>query len=156
MAAVIDLHTGSNIVRADAVRADAVPSRGERPRPQLSLIQGGRSEAGRHLRRTYLLRRLVAVAVAAVLLAAAVQVVGAVAGAVGGAFRVPVPEHTTVHRVASGDTLWSIAGRVAPQQDRRDVVDQIVALNGADGAALSSGAALQVGQQIVVPARDAG
>lgn len=50
--------------------------------------------------------------------------------------------------VEAGDTLWSIAGDVAPRSDRRDTVAQLVELN-----ALSD-AVVQVGQQIAVPAGD--
>ncbi|MCM3661815.1 LysM peptidoglycan-binding domain-containing protein [Georgenia satyanarayanai] len=49
--------------------------------------------------------------------------------------------------VATGDTLWAIAAATAPEgQDVRDVVDEILQLNG-----LASGD-LVVGQQLVVPA----
>ncbi|MCZ2831112.1 LysM peptidoglycan-binding domain-containing protein [Modestobacter sp. VKM Ac-2986] len=46
--------------------------------------------------------------------------------------------------VRSGDTLWSIAGNVAPDQDRRAVVDAIVELNGLDSVDLLPGAQLQL------------
>ncbi|GAB4081592.1 LysM peptidoglycan-binding domain-containing protein [Modestobacter muralis] len=46
--------------------------------------------------------------------------------------------------VRSGDTLWSIAGDVAPDQDRRAVVDAIVELNGLDSVDLLPGAELQL------------
>lgn len=48
--------------------------------------------------------------------------------------------------VMTGDTLWSIAGHVAPTADPRDVVDDIMRLN-----ALSS-ASLDAGQTIAIPA----
>ncbi|WP_024288738.1 LysM peptidoglycan-binding domain-containing protein [Cellulomonas sp. KRMCY2] len=50
------------------------------------------------------------------------------------------------HTVAAGETLWEVAGSVAgPGQDRRDVVDELIDLNGlADSG-------LQAGQQILVP-----
>lgn len=47
--------------------------------------------------------------------------------------------------VQPGDTLWSIAARVAPQRDTRVVVSQIRAANH-----LSS-ASVQVGQRLVLP-----
>lgn len=56
----------------------------------------------------------------------------------------PVPVRYVT--VGSGQTLWSIAGEVAPQADRRDTVAQIIELN----AMPSSG--VQAGQQIAVPA----
>lgn len=36
------------------------------------------------------------------------------------------------HVVRPGDTLWSIAARVAPGADRRDVVDALVSARGTD------------------------
>jgi LysM repeat protein len=53
-----------------------------------------------------------------------------------------VVEHTTVE---PGDSLWSVARRVAPDNDPREVVEQIRRLNG-----LSS-AEIQVGQQLLLP-----
>lgn len=47
--------------------------------------------------------------------------------------------------VQAGDTLWSIASRIAPNSDPRDVVDELVRLNG-----LTSGA-IQIGQQLALP-----
>ena len=53
--------------------------------------------------------------------------------------------------VQSGDSLWALAERVAPQEDPRDVVDQILELNaGSDG--FSSDAPLRVGQTLRLPA----
>ena len=49
--------------------------------------------------------------------------------------------------VAPGDTLWSIAGEVAPQQDRRDTVARILELNARE----SSG--VRAGDRIAVPTR---
>lgn len=46
--------------------------------------------------------------------------------------------------VAAGDTLWSIAGELAPEQDRRPVVDALARRNG--------GTTLLAGQTLVVPA----
>ncbi|MDQ4214128.1 LysM domain-containing protein [Microbacterium capsulatum] len=53
---------------------------------------------------------------------------------------------TTV-TVQPGDTLWSIAGEVAPQADPRDVVAEISKLNLIDGGVIS------VGQHLAVPAQ---
>ncbi len=52
----------------------------------------------------------------------------------------PVAEHRYV--VRAGDTLWSIATRVAPQEDPRAVVDSIKIANGVDGASLVPGQSL--------------
>ena len=48
--------------------------------------------------------------------------------------------------VGPGETLWAIAGEVAPDADRRDTVQRILEIN-----ALPS-ANLQAGQRIAVPA----
>ena len=52
----------------------------------------------------------------------------------------------TTLTVAAGDSLWSIAGQVAPGADPRDVVDAIVRLNALDGVTVSAG------QQLSIPA----
>jgi hypothetical protein len=54
----------------------------------------------------------------------------------------PVP--VTMVQVESGDTLWSIATRVAPGEDPRDLIDEIEELNALDGS-------LPVGERIAVP-----
>jgi len=48
--------------------------------------------------------------------------------------------------VREGDTLWSIAERVAPDADPRPVVDALAAVNGVDAGNLVPG------QLLVVPA----
>ncbi|HVW82146.1 MAG TPA: LysM peptidoglycan-binding domain-containing protein [Mycobacteriales bacterium] len=55
--------------------------------------------------------------------------------------------HVPHHRVTveAGDTLWSLAARVAPHADPRDVVDEITALN-----QLTS-PVLQPGERLLVP-----
>lgn len=57
--------------------------------------------------------------------------------------RVPVRYIT----VAPGETLWAIAGEVAPQADRRDTVARILELNA------MADAGLRAGQRIAVPLR---
>jgi hypothetical protein len=47
--------------------------------------------------------------------------------------------------VAPGETLWSIAGDVAPGSDRRDTVAEIVELNALQGSSV------RAGQRIAVP-----
>ncbi|MFY9714912.1 MAG: LysM peptidoglycan-binding domain-containing protein [Microbacterium sp.] len=49
--------------------------------------------------------------------------------------------------VMPGDTLWSIAGEVAPDADPRDVIGEISRLN------LLQGGVLQIGQEISIPAQ---
>jgi hypothetical protein len=60
-----------------------------------------------------------------------------------GPWRHSVPAN--YHVVLQGETLWGIAGEVAPNADRREVIAQIVELN----ALSSSGVA--VGQRIALP-----
>ncbi|MFC4556351.1 LysM peptidoglycan-binding domain-containing protein [Georgenia faecalis] len=97
-----------------------------------------------HLRLTARGRAVLAVG-AFVLATMAAVLVGAWAGQLGADAAVVATERVTV---GSGDTLWEIASVVAaPGQDVRDLVDQLVALNG-----LPSGD-LRAGQQILVPAR---
>lgn len=56
-----------------------------------------------------------------------------------------VPAQTAVVRVGTGDTLWSIAERIAPSSDPRDVVQRIVELNDLDASVAHAG------QSLVVP-----
>lgn len=51
-------------------------------------------------------------------------------------------EASTQYVVQPGDTLWSIAGELQPDQDRRATVDRLAARNG--------GAAIHAGQRLVV------
>lgn len=56
------------------------------------------------------------------------------------------PREVTVHAVQAGETLWQHAAALAGgDRDVRDVVDELMALNG-----LSS-ASLEVGQQLLLP-----
>jgi nucleoid-associated protein YgaU len=109
--------TGVGVARADDVRTTRVPAA------------------------VYRRRRLVALA--AVTFVASVVVI--LAGRVGHADAEldgppPAPE---VYVVQPGDTLWSIADRVAPDVDRRDVVSQLTDAAG--------GSDLVPGQRIELP-----
>ncbi len=55
------------------------------------------------------------------------------------------PEQTRVITVGDGDTLWQIAGDIAPAGEVRDMVAHIQQLNGMDTGGL------QAGQKLVVP-----
>ncbi|MDQ3485490.1 MAG: LysM peptidoglycan-binding domain-containing protein [Actinomycetota bacterium] len=87
--------------------------------------------------------RLVLLTLALVLAFAVFTVLSGPAMSTGDAHH-PAP-HSVV--VASGETLWSIAQRIAPGQDPRDVIAEIVDLN-----ALSDAGAIRVGQKLFVPA----
>jgi hypothetical protein len=46
------------------------------------------------------------------------------------------------HVVMPGETLWGVAGEIAPAADPRDVVAQIIELNSLDGAGVRAGTRL--------------
>ena len=89
------------------------------------------------MRRTYVRRRLVALA-----LLVAVLTLGAPAAA--GVLHPSPGPATVTYVVRPGDTLWSIATAVAPADDPRAVVRAIGAANDLAGAGLVPGQALQV------------
>ncbi len=78
---------------------------------------------------------------------AAVVVLGSAAAAAGDGLATPgeVFEYVTV---GAGDTLWEIAESIAPGDDPRLVVDDIVRLNGLDSSAV------EPGQRLALPAVD--
>jgi Tfp pilus assembly protein FimV len=53
------------------------------------------------------------------------------------------PAATVTYTVEPGDTLWSIARRVAPGRDPRPVVDRLIQANHLGGG-------LQAGQQLTI------
>ena len=81
------------------------------------------------------------------LLASVAIVASMFLGGVGLAGTDSAPVPTRYVTVAPGQTLWAIAGEVAPNADRRDTVARIQELN-----ALHS-VNLQAGQTIAVPTR---
>ncbi|MFZ5871586.1 MAG: LysM peptidoglycan-binding domain-containing protein [Actinomycetota bacterium] len=86
---------------------------------------------------------LTTLATAAVALAGLLGASAATAGHEAG----PVP--TTEVVVLPGDTLWGIASQTAaPGEDVRDVIADIVTLNGLESAGVTAG------QRLVVPAAD--
>ena len=56
----------------------------------------------------------------------------------------PVLQQTTVH---AGETLWAVARRIAPDNDPREVVQQLRSLNHLERTSL------QIGQQLLLPRR---
>jgi Tfp pilus assembly protein FimV len=124
----------------------AIPSAGLR-RPLRPAVRTVRQPAGRAAARGAGTVRLTARGRAVLVLALALLLFGAFSlgsvGAEGSTDAAPAVEVTTV---LPGDTLWSVAKRIAPGQDPRPVVDQIVRLNDL------SGAGLRAGQQLLLPA----
>ncbi|MFW5898977.1 MAG: LysM peptidoglycan-binding domain-containing protein, partial [Jiangellaceae bacterium] len=59
----------------------------------------------------------------------------------------PEPAETATVVIRPGDTLWGLAGDLAPGADRRVTVDQITELNG-----LPSAGEITPGDVLVVPA----
>ncbi|CAA9275275.1 MAG: hypothetical protein AVDCRST_MAG83-3516 [uncultured Arthrobacter sp.] len=55
------------------------------------------------------------------------------------------PTETLDVNVAPGETLWSLAGEFAPERDPRDVVSEIVELNGLGSSTV------QAGQVVAIP-----
>ncbi|MFJ4225486.1 LysM peptidoglycan-binding domain-containing protein [Microbacterium sp. NPDC089695] len=90
-------------------------------------------------------RRLV-LAAAAVPLAVGIAFAALSGGsAVASNEQVPTASFETI-TVMPGDTLWSIAESVAPGADPREVIGDITRLNSLQGGAL------QIGQEIAIPA----
>ncbi len=145
MAAIIALHPHNQPTHA--------PHGGSAPeRPQLRVLEGGRSARGVALRRMYLRRRIAAAVTAVVLLWLAVSVVGALVGAVAGSpagapAQGGAPAAAT-HVVRSGETIWSIAVGLGPSGDIRDAVDAIAEANGVE--------VIVPGQVLVIPPELAG
>ncbi|UJP10650.1 LysM peptidoglycan-binding domain-containing protein [Microbacterium sp. KUDC0406] len=108
------------------------PSRTAGTRTRLRMTRRGR-------------RLLSAVAAAPVALGIAYAGIAGGSALASGEHAAPVEFDTVM--VMPGDTLWSIAGEVAPGADPRDVIDDISSLNNLPGGTL------QVGQELAVPSR---
>ena len=93
------------------------------------------------MERTYVRRRRTVAVVAAAM--AAVLMSPLAAGAVRrGEPSAPAAQQVVV--VQAGDTLWSIAQRIRPADDPREVAGEIAAANGVQPGALTVGASLVV------------
>jgi Tfp pilus assembly protein FimV len=93
------------------------------------------------MERTYVRRRRTVAVVATALVAVLMSPLAA--GAVRrGEPSAPAAQQVVV--VRSGDTLWSIAQRVRPGDDPREVAAEIAATNGVQAGALTVGASLVV------------
>lgn len=68
---------------------------------------------------------------------------GPMARALGGG-REAIPTARTSYLVRDGDTLWSIAERLAPGDDPRPLVDAIATANGVEAGALVPGSTLVI------------
>jgi Tfp pilus assembly protein FimV len=96
----------------------------------------------RAMERTYVRRRRTAVVLGAALVAVLLSPLAAGAVRRGEAPNAPAQRAVVVQ---DGDTLWSIAQQVRPDQDPRVTVEAIVTGNGVDPGALVPG------QSLVVP-----
>jgi Tfp pilus assembly protein FimV len=93
------------------------------------------------MERTYVRRRRTVAVVATALIAVLMSPLAA--GAVRrGEPSAPAAQQVVV--VQQGDTLWSIARRVRPSDDPREVASEIAAVNGVQPGALTVGASLVV------------
>lgn len=127
----VGIHSGGRPAR----RPMAIPVRG-RPAPTRS--------AGASPTQPLRLTARGRVTLLACLAAMALAVPG-VAGAVGLAGPSAVAQPVRYVTVQPGQSLWAIAGEVAPGADRRETVAQIRELNALPGSGV------QAGQQIAVP-----
>lgn len=85
--------------------------------------------------------RLVVAAAAALVICVAMGLAATAAQAAGAA-RARPPAPVTI--VRQGDSLWSVAERVAPDADARIVIQEIIQLNGLAGTVIYPGERLRV------------
>jgi Tfp pilus assembly protein FimV len=98
-------------------------------------------EHHRHVERTYVRRRRTAAIFGTALVAVLLSPLAAGAVRRGEA---PDPPAQRVVVVREGDTLWSIARKVRPDEDPRVTVEAIVEADGVDAGALVPGQSLAV------------
>lgn len=130
--------------------ADLAVAEGVSGRPTLVVLEGGEFAALRRRQPATVYRRRRLVAAAVVALVAALAVFGTRALLPAGAESISVPaaaveaSTTTVVVARPGDSLWTIARRVQPEGDVRQLVSVMASTNG--------GSSVQAGQRVIVPA----
>lgn len=126
--------------------SDRFPNRPSRPvLVVLPPVARAGARTFRRRRLAVLLAALSLFALPALVLAAAGSTTATVVPASAPAPLPAAPPARTVYVVQPGDTLWSIAHKLEPQADPREVVDRLVELNG--GAALHPGQRLRLGDE---------
>lgn len=111
----------------------------EPSRPRFVVLEGGRAGGSvpAPSQRSPLRRYLTVLALALS------GVVGLWSMATAPAAHVAAAPSSGVHVVAAGESLWSIAGQLGAEGDRRDVVDRLADVNG--------GYEVSVHQQLLIP-----
>lgn len=69
-------------------------------------------------------------------------IVGAMLGGVAAAGEAPEGIPVTVHSVEQGETLWALASGINPGKDNRDIVFEIMRLNGMSDGSVKAGQTL--------------
>ncbi|MEI7886482.1 MAG: LysM domain-containing protein [Actinomycetes bacterium] len=158
MAAIIDIRTGAGLAQhLSAEELAHGPNSSRFSGPRLRVLHGGKSLVVRQRRRVFLMRRVVALLVVSCAVIASGLLVRAVMTSTANPLTpVAAPaaniDPAVAYFVHSGDSLWTLAERVAPQEDPRDVVDQIVRLN-LGQAGFTAQSPLRVGQSLRLPER---
>jgi hypothetical protein len=117
------------------------------PRPVLELVPPlAPAAVDREIVRPVQLTRRGRVVLLLVFVAVGVTLMMALSGLVGGAAAGTSPSRPVTRTVVvqPGQTLWSIAGEVAPGVDRRDTIARIVELNALPSTDVSAGARIAV------------
>jgi hypothetical protein len=131
-------------VRGGAVCARRIPVAAERPRPAAVPAGRGRATVAHRAAPEAPLRLTRRGRVVLVLLPAVLALSSAFVG-VSAPFAQADPSASSgAVVVRAGDTLWSVAGRVAPARDPRDVVAELERVNHLSGAVVLAGSRLQV------------
>lgn len=112
---------------------------------ELAMASAGAPSTGlrrpEHDRVVFLRRRVLVAALLAVMVG---PWVGPLRDAVSGAAAGPVPVSRGTYLVRPGDTLWTIAERLAPGEDPRPLVRAIVQVNDLDAGALEAGVTITI------------